>query len=336
MERKILCFGVRKYEIPTFQELGKAYKYDLILREELLTNENVDQAYGNPIIMIRGLCFLNRESIKKLSEHGLKYILTRTIGFSHVDISACEDYKINIAYAPGFSPNAISELALTFSMMLLRNVAYATYQTNNLDFRVTDQMFSKEVHNCTVGIIGCGRIGVTTARYFAGLGANVIGYDIYQSSAAKQVLKFTDLDSVLQQSDIVSVHLSYIKGVNDRLIDDEFISKMKDGAILINTSRGEIQDLEAIVKAVENGKLSGVGLDVLNSDNTLFNKKYDKITDPLFKRMLDLYPRILITPHIGSSTDEALRGMIEMSLKNMDDYLTVGTCRNSLIKEKRD
>lgn len=335
MERKILCFGVREYEIPTFNDLGKAYKYDLILKEQLLTNDNLEDAYGAEIIMIRGLCFLNRESIKKLSQKGLKFILTRTIGFSHLDIGACEDYKVNVAYAPGYSPNAISELALTFSMMLLRNVSYATNQTHNLDFRVTDQMYSKEVRNCTVGIIGCGRIGVTTARYFAGLGANVIGYDIYQSSAAKQVLKFADLDTVLSSSDIVSIHMTYVKGVNEDFIDREFINKMKPGAILINTSRGEIQDLEAIVEGVESGKLSGVALDVLNTENTLFNKKFDKIDDPVFKRMLDLYPRLLITPHIGSSTDEAVRGMIEMSLKNMDDYLLTGTCRNNLIKIKK-
>lgn len=332
MKREILCFGVRKYEIPTFNELGKAYKYDLILKSDLLTNENIFEAYGAEIIMIRGNCFLNAESINKLKSHGLKYILTRTIGYNHIDISACKDLGIKVAYAPGYSPNAISELALTLAMMLLRNISYATNQTHNLDFRVTDQMHSKEVRNCTVGIIGCGRIGVTTAKYFSGLGANVIGYDVYQSSLAKQALKFADLDTVLKESDIISIHVTYIKGANDNLVDREFISKMKDGAILINTSRGEVHDLEALVEAVESGKLSGVGLDVLKGENTLFNKKHEVITDPVYKRMMDLYPKFLITPHLGSSTAEAVRGMVEISLKNMDEYLLNGTCRNSLTK----
>lgn len=332
MTRKILCFGVRKYEITTFNELGKAYKYKLDLKEQLLTDNNIEDAYGHEVIMIRGNCFLNRESIKKLSEKGLKYILTRTIGYNHLDINACKDYNVKVAYAPGYSPNAISELALTLAMMLLRNVSYATNQTHNLDFRVTDQMYSKEVRNCTVGIIGCGRIGVTTAKYFSGLGANVIGYDVFQSSHAKQALKFADLETVLKESDIVSIHVTYIKGANDNLVDREFISKMKNGAILINTSRGEVHDLEALVEAVETGKLSGVALDVLKGENTLFNKKHSDITDPIYKRMMDLYPKFLITPHLGSSTAEAVRGMVEISLRNMDEYLLNGTCRNSLTK----
>lgn len=332
MNRDILCFGVRQYEIPTFNELGKAYKYNLILKEELLTDQNVSDAFGAEIIMIRGNCFLNSSSIEKLSTHGLKYILTRTIGYNHIDVASCKDNGIHVAYAPGYSPNAISELALTLAMMLLRNVSYATNQTHNLDFRVTDQMHSKEVRNCTVGIIGCGRIGVTTAKYFSGLGANVIGYDVFQSSQAKQVLKFADLDTVLKESDIISIHVTYLKGVNDNLVNRDFINKMKDGSILINTSRGEVHDLEALVEAVENGKLSGVALDVLNGENTLFNKKHTEITDPVYKRMMDLYPKFLITPHLGSSTAEAVRGMVEISLKNMDEYLSTGTCRNSLTK----
>ena len=94
-------------------------------------------------------------------------------------------------------------------------------------------MFSREIRECTVGILGCGRIGLTTAKLFKGLGAKVVGYDVYQSETAKQVVEFLPLDEFLKQSDMISCHMPYIKGQNENFINEEFISKMKDHAILV-------------------------------------------------------------------------------------------------------
>ena len=181
MERKIICFGVRDYEKPYFEELGKKYNYELVLKSQFLNTENYKDALGYEIVMVRGNCVVNYEAMKDLADHGLKYYLTRTAGFNHVDLKACKDFHIESAYVPGYSPNSISELALTLAMMLLRNTGYTTDLTHRGQFKVTNQMFSREVRGCTVGILGCGRIGCTSAKLFKGLGARVVGYDVYQS-----------------------------------------------------------------------------------------------------------------------------------------------------------
>lgn len=333
MKKEMICFGVRDYETPCFNELAEKYGYDLKLVPEFLTNDNFELALNNECVLVRGNCFLNEDSITKLHASGMRYLLTRTVGYNHIDIDACKKLGVEAAYVPGYSPNAIAELALTLGMMLLRNTAYMVDLSRQKDFRVTSQMFSREIRNCKVGVIGCGKIGLTAASLFKGLGAEVLGYDVYQSDAAKEVVTFVEMEELIKESDIISLHMPHIKGVNDNLVDAEFIAKMKDNAIIVNTARGEIVDLEAVVAAVESGKLAGAGLDVIANEKELFFNKFEgEIGNELYERAVKLFPKLLFTPHIGSSTDEALLNMVEISLQNMEEYHNTNTCTNSLTK----
>lgn len=335
MKKVIACFGVREYEIPYFNELGKKYGYDLKLFPQFLNTENYKDALNYEVVMVRGNCVVNKEALKDLKEHGLKYYLTRTAGYNHVDIEACKELGIETAFVPGYSPNAISELALTLAMMLLRNTAYMVDYTHKGNFKVTNNMFSREVRGCTVGILGCGKIGRTTASLFKGLGANVIGYDVYQCELGEEILKYVSLEELFSKSDIICVHMAYIKGKNDKFISKELLKKMKQNAILVNVARGEVLDLDAALEEIENNHLAGLALDVIDNEKTLF---FQNFSDPhhmntvQHQKLIDLYPRVLITPHVGSSTDKALIDMIEISLQNMDEYLLKGICKNSLIK----
>lgn len=334
MKMKIICFGCRDYEKPYFDKLAKQYDYDLVLSPEYLNNNNYELALGYEAVMVRGNCVVDREHMKLLKDKGLKYYLTRTAGYNHVDVNACKEFGIETAFVPGYSPNAISELALTLAMMLLRNTAYTTDQTHNGHFKVTNEMFSREVRGCTVGIMGCGKIGTTTAKLFKGLGSRVIGYDVYQSDAAKQVVEFKDIDDFIKESDVIICHMSYIKGQNDNFISKDMISKMKKGTVLVNVARGEVMDTKAALDAVKSGHLLGLGMDVIDNEKSLFNKDFDSkhMDNEIHQEIIDLYPHVLITPHIASATDLALVDMIEVSLKNMDEYLSTGKCKNSLIK----
>lgn len=334
MKGKMICFGVRDYERPYFEKLGKQYDYDLVLREEYLNNSCWELAKGYEMVMVRGNCPVDREHMKLLKDNGLKYYLTRTAGYNHVDVAACKEFGIETAFVPGYSPNAISELALTLAMSLLRNVAYTCDLARQGKFLVTNQMFSREVRGCTVGILGCGRIGLTTANLFKGLGAKVVGYDVYQSDYAKTIVEFLPLDEFIKTCDIIVCHMAYFKGQNDNFISADFIKNMKKDSILVNVARGQVMDTQAAVDAVRDGHLAGVGLDVVADETKLFNHEFDPkhMDTKLHQDIVDLYPKVLITPHIGSATDMALIDMIEVSLKNMDEYLTTGKCKNSLIK----
>ena len=329
---KIVCFGVRDTEVPYFHNLNEKFGYELKLVTSGLTHDNVEEALGAEAIMVRGNCKADRRNLELLKANGLKYVLTRTVGFDHVDLEAVKELGLECARVPGYSPNAISELAVTLSMMLLRHTAYAANRTKERNFVVDGTMFSKEIRNCTVGVLGTGRIGLTTAKLFKGLGAKVLGYDVFQSDAAKEVVEFKSLDEVIAESDVISVHMPFFKDSNYHIINDEFISKMKDGAILVNTARGELQDLEAIIRAIESGKLGGFGTDVLEGESEVFFKDLSgqALKNEVFEKLVNLYPQVLITPHVGSYTDEALTNMIEISYENLREFLNEGTCKNKI------
>lgn len=329
---KLVCYGVRETEVPFFEEINKKFGYDIKLVLSGLNDENVKEAMGAEAIMVRGGCKADRQNLELLKAHGLQYVLTRTVGINHVDLEAVKDLGLKAARVPGYSPNAISELALSLAMMLLRHTAYTVNRTKDKNFTIDSFMFSKEIRNCTVAVLGAGRIGLTTAKLFKGLGARVIAYDVFQNDAAKEIVEFMELDQVLAEADIISVHMPYIQGVNERMINDEFIAKMKDNAILVNTSRGEVQDTEAIIRAIESGKLGGFGTDVLENEYDVFLKDLtgQALEDKTKEKLISLYPKVLVTPHIGSYTDEALTNMIEYSYENLREYLNDGTCKNSI------
>jgi len=196
-------------------------------------------------------------------------------------------------------------------------------------------MFSREIRNCTVGVVGLGRIGFTAAKLFKGLGANVIGYDMFPKTGIDDIVTQVSMEELIAKSDIITLHAPFIKE-NGKIVTKEFLSKMKENSILINTARGELMDLEAVVAALESGHLAGAGIDTIEGEVNYFFKNFSndeakfKLEYPLFNKLIELYPRVLVTPHVGSYTDEAASNMIETSLENLKEYLDTGACKNDI------
>lgn len=327
---KLICYGVRKVEKEFFEKLNK-YNYELTLVEELLNDKNIDLIKGHEGVMLRANCPANKENLEKMKSYGVKYLLTRTVGYNHIDLDIAKELGFKVARVPKYSPNAISELVITFAMNLVRKGAYMAERSREKNFLVDEYMFSPEIRNLTVGVIGTGKIGFTTAKLFKGLGSKVLAYDVYENELAKEILEYVSLDELLKTSDIISIHCPYIKGENDKLINSEFIEKAKDKVVIINTARGELQDVNAIIKGIESGKILGFGTDVFSNEKEFFFKDMrGKEIDEKVEKLLSLYPRVLVTPHIGSYTDEALTNMIEVSYDNLDEFLKCKNCENEL------
>ena len=327
---KLICFGVRKVERSYFEKLNK-FGYELTLVEELLNDSNIDMIQGHEAVMLRANCPANRANLEKMKNFGVKYLLTRTVGYNHIDLDAATEMGFKMARVPRYSPNAIAELAVTFAMNLVRKGAYMVDRTRNKNFIVDEFMFSPEIRNLTVGVIGTGKIGFTSAKLFKGLGANVIAYDLYPSEQAKEYVEYVSLEELNKKADLITIHCPYCKGENDKMIDDKFIANLKDGAIIINTARGELQDIEAVIRGIESGKIGGFATDVFSNEKEFFFKDMaGKEMDPTVEKLISLYPRVLVTPHIGSYTDEALTNMIEISYENLDEFLRTGDCANKL------
>lgn len=258
----------------------------------------------------------------------MKYVLTRTAGTDHIDVPYAKELGFKMAFVPAYSPNAIAELAVAHAMMLLRHLAYVTSQTAKRNFVVDDRMFSKIIRNCTVGIIGLGRIGRVCAQIFHGMGASVIGQDVFQIKGIEDYCTQTTMDEAIAKSDIIALHCPYIKE-NGKVVTKEFLSNMKDGAILINAARGQLVDTDAVIEAIESGKLEGFAADTLDDETELFGENFEgkEIPNPTFAKLISLYPKVLISPHLGSFTDEAVTNMAEISFQNLKDLAETGDCK---------
>lgn len=326
---KVLCYGVRDVELPIFESCNKNFGYDLELVPDYLnTKESAEMAKGFDAVLLRGNCFANKQNLDIFKELGVKYLLTRTAGYEHIDVPYAQQLGFKMAFVPSYSPNAIAELAVTHAMMLLRHMAYATARSGKKDFIIDSFEFSKEIRNCTVGCIGLGRIGRVAASLYAGLGAHVIGYDMFQIKGIESYCTQVPLEELLPQCDIVSIHARYTAG-DPKIVTREFISKMKDGAILVNAARGQLVDTEAVIEGIESGKLNGFGVDTLIDEADIFGKDFGdgEIPNQTLAKLQSLYPKVLITPHMGSYTDEAVTNMVEFSFQNLKDLAETGDCK---------
>ena len=329
---KIIFYGVRDVEIPIFEAVNKKFGYEITLLPDYLTDEAAaKKAAGHEVVVLRGNCFATKERLDIYKELGVSYVMTRTVGVNHIDIPYAKELGFKTAYVPFYSPNAIAELAVSLAMTLLRNVAYTGNKTKDKNFIVDKRMFSREVRNCTVGVLGLGRIGMTAAQLFKGLGATVIGFDIFKKTGVENIVTQMSLDEVLAKSDIITLHAPYIKE-NGTLITKEAFAKMKDNVILINTGRGELVDTDALVEALESGKVYGAGIDTLDNEAEIFFKDFKGKTLPVpaFEKLINMYPKVIITPHIGSYTDEAAFNMIETTFANIKEYIETGDCKNKI------
>ncbi|WPL40289.1 NAD(P)-dependent oxidoreductase [Malacoplasma iowae] len=327
---KVICFGVREVEKPIFEKYNKNFGYELTLKSESLSIDNVDLIKGNDAIICRASDKITKDVLDKIKENNIEYVLTRTVGIDHIDVQYGKQLGLKMARVPSYSPTAIAEVAVSMAISLSRKILHFANKSISYDFSFDNVGFAKELKNSVVGILGTGKIGYETAKMFYGLGAKVIGYDPYINQEAKKILEYKSLDEVIKESDIISVHIPFIKGQNEKMINKDFINKMKDGSIIINCSRGQIQDDAAILESLKSNKLFGAGLDVLYDEKQYFGKKINSIDDTVVKELLGLYPRVLITPHIGSYTDEAVANMVEISYKNLEEFVKTGDCKNKI------
>ncbi len=334
MTFKIAVYGVRDNEVDYFKKLNQ-YQYELKLLPELLTHDNIDTAQGMDAVLLRANCVADAQNLQKLHDWQIKYVFTRTVGFNHIDLQAAQDNGQIVARVPSYSPHAVADLAFTLGLTLQqRRVSWATHASHQKNFIVQPSEFTREIHDLKVGIIGTGRIGLTEAQNYHALGTKVIGYDVFQSEAAKKIVDFKSQEEVFQTADIVSLHVPYFPGKNDRFVNADLINLMKPQAVLVNTARAEIVDISAVVAALQNDRLSGFATDVLDHEADYFGKKVDQIKDLNLQALIDLYPRVLITPHLGSYTEEALVDMIKISFDNFHEVLATGTCDNLVKPDK--
>ena len=268
---------------------------------------------------------------KEMADCGVKYVCCSCTGYDHFNLPAMRKYGLKGANVPAYSPNAISEHTVMLMLSCLRHLRNQVLRVENHQYKLQPALMGREIRNMTIGVIGAGRIGCVTLQCLSGFGPKkMLACDPYPNDAVRQYAEYVSLDELLAQSDVVILHM-VLNDENYHLINKETIQKMKDKAVLINTSRGGLVDADALYEALKDGKLAAAAVDVIEGEGSLNTPEAEKECPiPVLKKLLEL-PDFIFTPHAAFYTDEANRNIAQTTIENLHAYALHDSCEKEII-----
>lgn len=313
---KMIAFAVEKEEIPIFNKYKEEYDLDLTMLEEKPCRGNAYLTEGVDCINVLSDTILTPELWDIYHANGVKIAVTRCIGMEHMNKTYAESLGIKVSNVT-YSPASVADYAIMLMIMLLRHVKPIMQRYLGQDYTMAG-IRGRELPNMTVGIIGAGRIGMTTARHLSGFGCKILYWNRHARPELADVAEYCSLQELLEKSDIVSLHIAASIETH-HFMNRERLESMKQGAILINTARGSLVDTGALIDRLESGWLAGAGLDVFEGDRYIYYRDYkNKIIANHEMAILNAMPNVLMLPHAAYFTDQALEDMVHNSLTEAD------------------
>ncbi|MCR5459916.1 MAG: 2-hydroxyacid dehydrogenase [Acetatifactor sp.] len=258
------------------------------------------------------------ETLAILKDCGVMAVLMRCAGFNNVDVDKAKELGIIVKRVPGYSPESVAELAMALALAVNRRLYKAYNKVRENDYTLKG-LRGVNFYGKTAGIVGTGKIGAAMCRICRGFGMRVIAYDVYQNPALSDFVEYVTMDELLAQSDLISLHCPLMDSTY-HMINIESIKKMKDGVILVNTSRGALVNTQELIEGIRLNKFLGVGLDVYEEETgNVYEDRSDDIMEHSVTARLLAFPNVMITSHQGFYTLEALAAIAETTLQNLMD-----------------
>jgi D-specific alpha-keto acid dehydrogenase len=306
----ITIYGCGQDEAALFRETAPRFGVMPTITEAAVCEANIELAFGNRCISVGHKTQITISTLFALSQADVMYISTRSIGYNHINVNYAESVGISVENVI-YSPDSVADYTLMLMLMAVRNARSIIRRADIHDYRLND-VRGKELRDLAIGVIGTGRIGAAVMDRLRGFGCRILAYDSRPKTSADHV----PLDELLQLSDIVTLHTP-LNADTRHLLNRQRIEQMKHGAFIINTGRGSLLDTEALIPALESGRLGGAALDVLEGEEGIFyadcrNKPIE--SKPLLR--LQQLPNVLISPHTAYYTDHALSDVVENSITN--------------------
>lgn len=318
----VFVYNYRPDEDASFQKFREQYRLTLSSTEQSPTPETCDLAAGCEALSIITETPITAEMMHRYRQLGIRFISTRTIGYEHMDLEAAAREGIVLANV-SYSPSSVADYAIMLMLMVLRKTKSIQLRSAAQDYTLAGHC-GRELPFLTVGIIGTGRIGATVARHLAGFGCRIVAYDKFPNAALAQekradgrpLLEYIDLDALYACSDLITLHVPSTPE-NQYMIDRASLAKMKDGVTLINTARGDLIRTDDLICALEEGKLYGAALDVIDGDRLIYYRdKKMEIVGHRQMAILNAMPNVLLMPHTAFYTGQAVADMVEHSLES--------------------
>ncbi|WP_405797044.1 D-lactate dehydrogenase VanH [Streptomyces sp. NBC_01506] len=306
----LTIYGCGQDEAVLFREMAPRFGVVPTIVEAAVSEANSELAAGNRCVSVGHKTRIANSTLLALGRAGVTYISTRSIGYNHIDREYAGRVGItveNVAY----SPDSVADYTLMLMLMAVRNAKSTVRRADLHDYRL-NEVRGKELRDLTIGVVGTGRIGTAVVDRLRGFGCRILAHDSHPETAAD----YLPLDELLRSSDVVTLHAP-LNADTHHLLNRQRIEQMKHGAFIINTGRGQLLDTQSLVSALENGRLGGAALDVLEGEEGIFyaDRRDTPIESKSLLRLQEL-PNVLITPHTAYYTDHALSDTVENSIIN--------------------
>lgn len=328
---KLAVYSTKHYDKKYLEHVNLSYGLKIDYFDFLLNEKTAKTANG-----YEGVClFVNddasREVLTELKAGGVKYIALRCAGFNNVDLDAAKELGLKVVRVPAYSPEAVAEHAVGMMMALNRRIHRAYQRTRDANFSL-EGLTGFTMHGKTAGVIGTGKIGVAALRILKGFGMRLLAYDPYPNQAVLESgVEYVDLPTLYRDSHVITLHCP-LTPENYHLLDKCAFDEMREGVMIINTSRGGLIDSQAAVDALKTQKIGSLGMDVYENERELFfeDKSNDVIQDDLFRRLSACH-NVLFTGHQAFLTAEALTSISETTLTNLMQLEAGETSPNQLV-----
>lgn len=315
---KIAFFSTQSYDRQYFNRYNTGH--DLVFFEAPLNEQTVNLAAGFTGICVFVNDVLSAAVIEQLSVQGIRLIALRCAGYNNVDLGAAKSHNITVVRVPAYSPYAVAEHAVALILTLNRKTHKAYNRVREGNFSL-ERLTGFDLHGKTVGVIGTGQIGQVFAGIMQGFGCRVLAFDIIANRGLEaKGVEYLPLVRLLPQCDIISLHCP-LNEQTKHIIGTQTLGMMKDGVMLINTSRGGLIDTRAAIEALKTGKLGYLAIDVYEQEEKLFfhNLSDEIIHDDTIMRLMS-FPNVLVTAHQGFFTEEALTQIAQTTLQSIKDF----------------
>ena len=330
---KLLVYSAKDFEIPFLNNANNKL-HKVSFTKDALNSETAIQAVGHNAVSIFSGDDASSIVLEKLWDLGVRYISLRSAGYNNVHLKTAHKYGLKVANVPEYSPYSIAEHAVALLQALNRKVILADRQVHSFNF-LQNNLMGFDLNGKTVGIIGTGKIGSVMAKIMSGFGCKILANDLKPDYKLVQLydLTYTSVEKICKQSDIISLHIPLTQE-NYYLIDKQKLALMKPEVILINTARGALVETKELISALEEKAIGGYCTDVYEKEIGSFFKdnSTEGIKDTQLMKLLS-FPNVLLTPHQGFITKEALTNIAEVTFENLKSWEEGKQSKNELLLE---
>ncbi|MDO4168998.1 MAG: D-isomer specific 2-hydroxyacid dehydrogenase family protein [Lachnospiraceae bacterium] len=310
---KIAVFNCRPDEKEFFETYSEQYQVELSVTSDPPTLTNISIVEGCIAASVITTP-IERDLLNAWKSKGIQTISTRTVGYDHIDLEYAKELGITISNV-SYTPHTVAEYTVMTILMTIRKMKTILTRYQVQDYSLFD-VRGKELRNMTVGVVGTGKIGEMVIQNLSGFGCKILAYDPYEKESVKSYANYVTLEDLWKESDLITFHTPAIKSTY-HMVNRKSLQQMKSGVALINMARGSIIDTDALIEALESGRVSAAALDVIENEGKIYYNDYKHtVTKNHDMAILSAMPNVLMTPHTAFFTDEAVSDMIHYSLES--------------------